>query len=116
MVGQSKRVLGGTLTTYQAAIAGDPERPFVQTLVHQNFVILQVGGGWYLRSSPIWTFDLETGNFNMPFGLGAGKVFAFDRVVVNTFIEPQATLAKYGALTPAFQLFMGLNLQFPIVN
>lgn len=114
LVGESKRVLGGTLTTYQAAIAGDPERPFVQTLVHQPFIIMQVGQGWYLRSTPIWTFDLQTGNFNMPFGLGAGKVFPFERVVVNMFIEPQATLAKYAALTPALQVFMGLNLQFPL--
>jgi hypothetical protein len=102
------------LTTYQAAIAGDPERPFVRTLVHQPFIIMQVGQGWYLRSTPIWTFDLQTGNFNMPFGLGAGKVFPFERVVVNMFIEPQATLAKYTALTPALQVFMGLNLQFPL--
>lgn len=114
LVGESKRVLGGTLTTYQAAIAGDPERPFVQTLVHQTFIIMQVGQGWYLRSTPVWTFDLQSGNFNMPFGIGAGKVFPFERVVVNMFVEPQATLAKYGALTPALQVFMGLNLQFPL--
>jgi hypothetical protein len=114
LVGQSKRVLGGTLTTYQAAVAGDPTRPFVQTLIQQYFVILQVGEGWYLRSAPIWTFNLQTGDFNMPFGLGVGKVLAFDHVVVNMFIEPQATIAKYGDLTPGMQIFMGLNLQFPL--
>jgi len=108
------KFLGGTLTTYQAAIAGDEDRPFVQTLVHQFFAIFQVGGGWYVRSAPVWQFDLQRGNFNIPIGLGAGKVVLSKHVITNLFLEPQAIVAKYGDLAPGFQLFLGINLQFPV--
>jgi hypothetical protein len=119
LVGQNNRLLGGSSTIYQAAVAGDPDRPFVQSLSQQWFLIVHLGQGWYLRSNPTWEFDLQTGDFAMPLGLGAGKAVPFERVIINVFFEPQATIAMYSsgsssnsdAPTPALQLFMGFNLQ-----
>jgi hypothetical protein len=62
--------------------------------------------------APIWFFDLETGDYNVPFGLGAGRVTKVGSIVYNMFVEPQFTFLHDGIGQPAFQLFTGLNMQF----
>jgi hypothetical protein len=103
--------LGG-LVTWQASFAGDDDRADTSSLVAQPFGFWQLGGGTYLRTAPIWFFNLKNGDYNVPFGLGIGKVLKTERVVYNIFIEPQFTVLHSGVGQPAFQIFTGLNMQF----
>jgi hypothetical protein len=102
----------GALVTWQASVAGDSDRSDTSVIVAQVFSMWQLGGGTYLRSAPIWVFDLKTGNYNVPFGLGIGKVMKVDNTVFNIFIEPQFTILHEGIGQPALQIFTGLNMQF----
>jgi len=102
----------GALVTWQASVGGDSERPDTSVLTTQIFSMWQLGGGTYLRSTPIWVFDLRTGNYNIPFGIGIGKVLKVDKTVFNIFFEPQFTILYQGVGQPAVQIFSGLNLQF----
>ena len=36
--------------------------------------------------------EVATGDYSVPFGLGAGKVFRSGRAVLNAFLEPQRTV------------------------
>jgi hypothetical protein len=112
VVWSHQNLMLGSLLQLQGSVAGDDTRPDVQTLAAQLFAILQIGGGFYLRSTPVATFQFNSGNYNVPFGLGAGKVVVLDRTVLNWFVEPQATFLVEGAGQPLFQLFTGLNIQY----
>ena len=65
----------------------------------------------YLRGAPIWFFNFENGDFNIPLGLGAGKVIQTRKVVYNFFLEPQYIVASEGNGQPEWQLYFALNLQ-----
>jgi hypothetical protein len=101
------------LVTYQHSFAGDDTRPATSLLTAQPGAIIQVGGGYYLRTSGVWQFDTESGDYSIPFGLGAGKVLRAGRAVLNLFLEPQFTVLHDGVGQPAFQMFTGVNVQFP---
>ncbi len=102
----------GTLLQWQASFAGDEDRADVSLLTPQIFFIWQAGGGTYLRSTGIWSFDLKSGNYNVPIGLGIGKVMKADKVIFNIFAEPQFSVLAQGEGQPKFQLFVGFNTQF----
>jgi hypothetical protein len=102
----------GALVTWQKSFAGDADRPGTDLLTAQPFLIFQIGGGFYARSSGLLTFDLENHKYLVPIGVGAGKVFKVGRTVVNAFIEPQFTAYSRGDAQPKFQLFAGLNFQW----
>lgn len=57
-------------------------------------------------------FDLENDTYNVPIGLGVGKVIPTEKIVFNFIFEPQFTILSKGPGQPEFQLFMGLNMQF----
>ena len=60
-------------------------------------------------------FDLQRGTYSIPLGAGAGKVWVLaDRTTINLFVEPQWTVAHDGIGQPKFQVYAGVNLQFPI--
>ncbi len=103
----------GGLVTWQGSFAGDDARESTSFLAVQPFAMWQLGGGTYLRSTGIWGFDLESGDFAIPFGLGIGKVMKAGNVVYNMFLEPQFTFLHNGTGQPKVQLFAGLHLQFP---
>jgi hypothetical protein len=105
-------LLWGTLIQYQHSIAGDAGRAATSVFIPQLFAILQAGGGTYLRSAPTATFDLASGDYYVPFGLGIGHVAKVGGVVVNAFVEPQYTLLSHGSGHPLFQVFSGVNFQF----
>jgi len=65
-----------------------------------------------LRGAPIWTIDLENENYNIPVGIGVGKVVKVGKTVFNFFIEPQYSILSKGAGQPNFQVFSSINLQF----
>ena len=50
----------------------------------------------------------------MPVGIGAGKIWKSGKETYNVFVEPQWTVAHDGVGVPKFQVFLGLNVQFPL--
>lgn len=102
----------GGLITAQASFAGDSDRDDTSQLAVQPFGVWQLGGGIYLRSTAIWAFNLETGDYNIPFGMGIGKVVKVGKIVFNIFAEPQYTVLHNGIGQPEVQFFVGLNTQF----
>jgi hypothetical protein len=107
---------GGSLLigifTWQHSFAGGERRSGAQVATFQPIAALSIGGGYYVRSSGIWSFDIGNNRTLIPVGLGFGKVFKAGNAIVNAFIEPQFTAYHNGAGLPSFQLFSGLNFQF----
>jgi len=104
----------GGLVTWQQSFAGDDDRPDVNTLQVQPFVIWNLPQAFYLRSTATMTWNLRNGDYAIPIGLGAGKIWKQGTTTLNLFAEPQWTVAHDGDGQPKFQVFMGLNLQFPL--
>ncbi|WP_428428629.1 hypothetical protein [Pararhizobium sp.] len=113
---QSWGLLGG-LVTYQASFAGSDLRDDVNLLTVQPIVNVNLDKGFYLRSTATWNFNMENGASCIPVGLGIGKVFQLDKgITMNAFVEPQYTVWHDGPGAPRWQIFAGLNFQFPIGN
>jgi hypothetical protein len=104
-------MLGG-LVTWQTDFAGDEGRADTNFLTAQPLAVLQIGGGYYVRSTGLMTFDFENEKYLVPFGVGFGKVFKVEQTVVNTFLEPQFSVYSKGDAQPRWQLFAGINLQW----
>jgi hypothetical protein len=104
--------LVGSLINYQIGVGGDADRPRTQFIVAQPFAFFQLGKGYYIRTAPIWYFNLEQPGYNVPFGLGLGKVIPTEHVIFNLFAEPQFAMAIRGIGQPKVQIFVGLNVQF----
>lgn len=102
----------GGLVTWQTDFAGDSDRADTSLLALQPFLIVQMGKGWYLRSTGIAVFNLETDTYHVPVGLGIGKVIPSGKLVFNVFVEPQFTVLDRGVGQPEFQVFVGFNTQF----
>lgn len=102
----------GSLITYQASVAGQEDRQSVSQLQLQPFFLVQLGKGAYLRSTALWNFNLYSDVYNVPLGIGVGKVAKAGKAVFNIFAEPQFTVLHYGTGQPALQIFGGINCQF----
>jgi hypothetical protein len=102
----------GGLVTWQTDFAGDDDRPGTNVLAVQPFYFIQLGDGLYLRGSAVAVFNLETDAYNVPVGLGIGKVVPAGGAVFNIFVEPQFTILDRGAAQPELQIFVGFNTQF----
>lgn len=109
---RSKAVQWGGLVTWQKDFAGDDARSPVNVLAVQPFYFFQLGGGLYVRGSAVAVFDIENDKYNVPVGLGIGKVVPTSKAVFNLFIEPQYTVLSRGAGQPELQIFIGVNTQF----
>ena len=114
VIAPQKWGLLGALLTWQQSFAGDDDRPDVSTLQAQPFFIYNLPQAWYVRSTATMTWDLRSGNYYIPLGLGAGKIWKSGSTTFNLFAEPQWTVARDGDGVPKFQVFAGLNLQFPL--
>ena len=108
----SPQVQLGGLLTGQWSVGGDEDRADTGIVAVQPFMFVQLGGGTYLRTAALWFYNLETDDYNIPFGFGIGKVVKVGNVVYNIFLEPQFTVLHEGVGQPALQVFSGLNLQF----
>ncbi|MFB6456359.1 hypothetical protein ACE38W_13895 [Chitinophaga sp. Hz27] len=102
----------GALITYLGSIAGQQDRSNTSAIQIQPFFLVQLGKGTYLRSTALSTINIEGDTYNVPIGVGIGKVAKAGKTVFNIFLEPQFTLLHYGAGQPALQLFGGINCQF----
>jgi hypothetical protein len=102
----------GGLVTWQTDVAGDEERPGTNVLAVQPFFFTMLGGGVYLRSAAVAVFNLETDDYNVPLGLGIGKIIPAGKVIFNLFVEPQYTVLEHGAGQPELQIYIGFNTQF----
>ncbi len=110
-VAKSPVIQFGGLITWQASFAGDKDRPETNILAVQPFYFWQLGKGVYLRGAPVWVFDLRNSTYQIPVGLGIGKVVNVGKTVFNLFLEPQYTMVQSG-VQPQIQLFAGINMQF----
>jgi hypothetical protein len=108
----SPRFQYGYLLTWQASFAGDEDRADVNVAAFQPLLIYQLGGGIYLRSTPIMTYDFKNDTYTVPFGLGIGQVWKDGKTVYNLFVEPQWSVADKGGGWPAWQVFAGFNMVF----
>ncbi|MFV0531119.1 MAG: hypothetical protein ACK5MD_06735 [Flavobacteriales bacterium] len=63
----------GSLLTWQESFAGSSLKEDVSNFAFQPIALLQIGQGFYLRSVPIWVFNLKNGDYNIPVGLGCRK-------------------------------------------
>ncbi|MFM0503156.1 hypothetical protein [Paraburkholderia caffeinilytica] len=111
-VSATKAHLLGALVQWQHSFAGQSSRPTTQSLTAQPFGIFNFPGGWYIRSTGTWTFDLQHGSYYIPVGLGAGKAWKSGSTIYNAFIEPQYSVAHSGAGVPQWTIFAGLNMTF----
>ena len=102
----------GYLLSWQHSFAGKSSRADVNVAALQPFAMYQLGGGNYLRAAPIWQYNLESDDYNMPVGIGFGHIIKKNKTVYNLFIEPQFSLVNRGELQSEWQIYMGLNLQF----
>jgi hypothetical protein len=109
---RSKAVQWGGLVTWQKDFAGDDARSPVNVLAVQPFYFFQLGGGLYVRGSAVAVFDIGNDKYNVPIGLGIGKVVPTSKAVFNLFVEPQYTILSRGAGQPELQIFVGVNTQF----
>ena len=99
----------GGLVTYQTDVAGDGASSLAAV---QPFGMVQMGKGWYLRSTGVWVFIVEKDSWTVPIGMGVGKVVKAGKRVINAYFEPQFTVLSSGdAGQPQFQLFFGVNIQ-----
>lgn len=103
----------GYLLSWQNSFAGSSHREDANLVAFQPFAMYQLGGGTYLRSTPIWTYNLKNDGYSVPLGLGIGQVIKHEKTVYNLFIEPQFSVASRGPGQPDWQIYMGLNLQLP---
>jgi hypothetical protein len=107
-------LLGG-LITWQTSFAGDDERANQNSLSVQPFFLYNFPKGWYARSTATMAWDFERNTHVIPVGAGVGKIFVRPSgTTINVFAEPQWTVDHKGAGQPKFQVFAGVNLQFPI--
>ena len=102
----------GYLLSWQASFADADNRDAVNLGAFQPFVIYQLGGGTYLRSTAVMAYNFDKSTYSVPVGLGIGQVIPTPGAVFNAFIEPQISVADKGAGWPKWQVFVGLNTQF----
>ncbi|BDD05763.1 transporter [Aureibacter tunicatorum] len=110
--GGNPRIQGGGLVTYEHSLTDNSETPVTNKLIVQPFAFIQLGNGTYLRGAPSAIFDIERGEYNIPLGIGIGKIVKINNTVYNVFIEPQYSIASKGMYQPTFQLFTAINMQF----
>ncbi len=107
----SPKIQYGYLLSWQASFAGDDDRARVNLGAFQPFLFRQLGGGTYLRSTAVMTYNFENSGYSVPIGLGIGQVIPREKAVYNFFIEPQVSVADHGAGWPKWQIFLGFNTQ-----
>jgi hypothetical protein len=102
----------GFLGIYRTGIGDTNDRDRANLFAFQPFVFLQLGGGWYSGTAPVWTYDFERNDYTVPIGIRFGKVWKSGGTTFNLFLEPQFSVIDHGPGLPERQLFFALNMQF----
>nr|WP_214460635.1 hypothetical protein [Flavihumibacter fluvii] len=105
---KTKGFLYGALVQQYFSIGGSSSRQ------DRNFMLLQpilskiLGGGYFIGSSPVMTFDWENDAYNIPVIITIGKAFAKN---LSAFVGPQYMISgpNMGDVTLQFQI----NAMFP---
>ncbi len=104
-----------TLVTYQHSFAGDSSRPDISLMTVQPIVTYNLPQGFDLRSTAVWNFEFINYRSDIPVGAGIGKVWSFPGgSTINAFVEPQYSVFRSGVGVPEWQIYGGINLQFPL--
>lgn len=86
-----------------------------QTIQLQPLLFYNLADGYYLRSSGIVSFDLAHRTTAVPIGIGLGRTIAMPHGrILNFFVEPQYAAIRNGEGVPTFQVYAGINVQFPL--
>lgn len=102
--------LTALLTAYQQSFDRQS-----QSLTFQPLLFYNLHDGYYLRSSGIVAFDLAQRTTVVPVGIGLGRAIALpEGRLLNLFVEPQYAAIRNGAGVPTFQVYGGINVQFPL--
>jgi hypothetical protein len=76
----------------------------------QPFAFYQLGGGTYLRATPIRVYNFENDDYSVPIRMGIGQVIRQGKAVYNVFLEPQFSVADDGPGQPEWQIYFRLNM------
>jgi hypothetical protein len=100
----------GVLATYQHTLSGaSTELTTVQPIIYYN-----LANGYYLRSSGIMNFDTYGHTSTVPIGFGVGKVIQLHGgYTLNVYAEAQPSVDRAGEGAPKFQVYTGIQVQFP---
>jgi hypothetical protein len=102
------------LFTYQHAF-GRGTGAITQETTFQPFIHYNFHHGLSLRSTGLLVFNSGSGVKDIPVGLGFGKVWnSPDGKTINFYMEPQYSVWRSGLGAPEWQLFTGVNFQFPV--
>jgi hypothetical protein len=104
----------GPSKTYQHAF-GRGTGAITQETTFQPFIHYNFHHELYLRSAGLLVFNSGSGVKDIPLGLGFGKVWNLaDGKTINFYMEPQYSVWRSGLGAPDWQLFTGVNFQFPV--
>ncbi len=96
--------------SYQQSFDG-----LAQTIQLQPLLFYNLADGYYLRSSGIVSFDLAHRTTVVPVGIGLGRTLPLPNGrILNFFVEPQYSAIRNGEGVPTFQVYAGVNMQFPL--
>ncbi|EBS7636434.1 hypothetical protein CDR68_22270 [Salmonella enterica] len=109
-VNSTPRWLAGSLVQWQKSFTGDSDRSHVETATFQPFLVYKMSGGWFLRSSAVWSYNVKNDDYMIPVGLGVGRAMVVNKHIINGFIEPQWTVAHEGDYQPQFTVYAGISI------
>ena len=111
------RIVAGAVAFNAWSFAGDSDEPDVNQFLFQYFINYNLQQGWYLVSAPIITANWEAPSGDrwiVPFGGGAGKIFAIGRQKMNGSVQAFWNAVKPDTLDgPDWTLRLQLQFLFP---
>ena len=105
----------GTLLTQVWAPAGADSAQINETEI-QPFLDYNLDGGWYITTSPIWTYDKRAPSgerWTVPIGAGVGKAFHWGTQALNAYVLGYKNVVKPNANSSDWQLEAAIVIMIP---
>lgn len=105
----------GTLLTQVWASAGADSAQVNETEI-QPFLDYNLDDGWYLTTSPVWTYDKRAPSgdrWNLPIGGGVGRAFHIGKQGINAYVLGYKNVVKPNANSSDWQLEAGIVFMIP---